>query len=57
MATRDPVLDELMRNGGRDDANIKKDTLGSSSMSLEVRGEDIGECSEGVNAIVLSPSC
>lgn len=54
MATRDPVLDELMRNGGTGrveggaDLDIKPDALRGSSpgnQSQEARGEDIGECS------------
>lgn len=46
MAARDPVLEELMRNGGRVAAEVKKDSLGatsSSTQSLELKGEDIGE--------------
>lgn len=44
MAARDPVLEELMRNGGaRADGDMKRDASTSSSISLEVRSEDIGE--------------
>ena len=49
MATRDPVLEELMRNGGREEASLKKSPLGASftsTQSLEVKSasEEIGKC-------------
>ncbi len=45
MATRDPVLDELIRNGS-EDVSVKKlsPDPASSSLSVDVRSEDIGEC-------------
>lgn len=47
MAARDPVMEELVRNGGtngEESLRIRKDRLESTaSVSLDMRGENIGK--------------
>ena len=59
MATRDPVLEELMRNGGDD---MRKSPTHppldatTSTLSLDVRSEDIGESVCYPPSLLINPA-